>query len=97
MKRLFDVGQEVICINDNFRFARSHYPGLICPTFGLRYIVRGYVTKGKFPAIVLKEIINQNVQYFDGTVKEAGFWHCRFVGAPPPLEVEVHTSMKEDA
>lgn len=88
MKRLFYPGQPVICINDDFSWARKHYPdvNLAWPTFGKRYIVRDYVCGGRHPALVLYEITNPNVIYSDGEIKEAGFWEKRFVGAPPPTE-----------
>lgn len=89
-KRLFYITQTVICINDDFRWARSHYPdpNIIYPVFGLRYIIRTYVCGGKFPAVALFEIKNKCVIYQDGIVREAGFWDRRFVSAPPPVEAE---------
>jgi hypothetical protein len=86
MKHLFDIGQVVICINDNFSWCKQHYPDpkIGYPVFGQRYIVREYLTSGKYAAIAVQEIHNPVVQYLSGEYKEAGFWDRRFVGAPPP-------------
>jgi hypothetical protein len=85
-KRLFHDGQIVICINDDFSWARKAFKdhNLSFPTFGNRYVVRGYVCGGRAPALVVQEIINPQVRYNDGVTREAGFWDVRFVGAPPP-------------
>lgn len=95
-KRLFGVGQAIICINDDFRWARKNYPGLSYPTFGSRYIVRAYVVDGNCPAIVLQEIRNRDVVYLSGKIYEAGFADKRFVGAPPePFTVTMTLRKKE--
>jgi hypothetical protein len=82
-KRLFYVGQPVICINDDFKFSRKKYPDprISYPSFGKRYTVRSYVCGGKYPGIVLEEFTNPEVKYFNGEIREAGFWDQRFVGA----------------
>lgn len=86
-KRLFDVGQTVICIDDDFKWSRKKYPQVLnWPVFCSRYIVRAYACDGKFPAILVQEITNVSVIYMDGAVREAGFADKRFVKAPPPLE-----------
>jgi hypothetical protein len=97
MKRLFAAGDPVICINDAFPYARKHYPGLNYPVFGSRYIVRGYVADGKYPAIIVREISNPSIMYFDGDTKEAGFWDRRFVKAAPPVEIKVSTKREKEA
>lgn len=87
-KQLFYIGQAIICINDDFKWSRKHYPKIIAyPIFGQRYTVRDYVCVGSHPAIVLQEIRNPDVIYMNNKkVAEAGFWDQRFVGAPPPVE-----------
>jgi hypothetical protein len=88
-KRLFYIGQHVICINDDFSWVKKKYPNakVNWPRFAQRYIVRGYVCDGSHPAIVLQEIKNPDVIYKNGAIREAGFWDARFVGAPPPIAI----------
>lgn len=78
---LFRTGQQVICINDDFAWARKYYGecGIVYPRFGGKYIVRSYLCLGKKPAVSLREIRNPEVPYLDGLWREAGFWEARFV------------------
>jgi hypothetical protein len=92
--RLFAAGQIVICINDDFSFARKKYPEVLgYPVFGQRYQIRDYVCDGKAPAVVLQEFTNPRVPYIDGVWREAGFWDKRFVNAPPLVYVEEHETL----
>lgn len=95
-KRLFDAGQDVICINDDFTWSRMRYPQVKnYPVFGQRYVVRGYVCDGKIPAIVLREFTNIRVPYMDGVIREAGFADTRFVATSPPSVVRKSREMEE--
>lgn len=99
MKRLFYVGQQVICINDDFKWSRKHFPNpeIKYPVFGQRYNVRAYVVDGKCPAIVLQEFTNPSVPYLhEAGIREAGFWDHRFVGAPPPIESKLVTKKEKE-
>lgn len=97
-KQLFYIGQAIICINDDFRWSRKHYPAILgYPVFGKRYTVRNYITAGSHPAIVLQEIRNPDVVYLHNKgVHEAGFWDQRFVGAPPPIEATMVRKKKKE-
>lgn len=89
-KQLFHTGQEIICINDDFSWARKKYPTVMnYPRFGNRYTVRGYACGGPKPAVLLQEITNISVVYSDGKIRESGFWDGRFVAASPPIKREV--------
>lgn len=95
--RLFETGQAIICINDDFKWARKHYPQVVnWPRFGSRYIVRGYVCDGRCPAIVVQEMTNVIVIYSDGAEREAGFADKRFVKAPPPLQSTVTAKREKE-
>lgn len=88
MSGLFYIGQAVICINDNFRWARKYYSQVHSyPVKGGRYRVRAYACDGSKPAILLRELFNPKVMYQDGFIREAGFWEGRFVAAPLPEEI----------
>ena len=80
----FKPGKSVVCINDDFSWARKMYSThkLTFPVRGRCYVVRAYVIGGKKPAIVLQDIVNPRVVYNDGTIHEAGFWDERFERAP---------------
>jgi len=80
----FKPGESVVCINDDFSWARKQYAASLItfPVRGKCYVVRAYVAKGKFPAIVLQGIVNPKVVYHDRRVREAGFWDERFERAP---------------
>lgn len=95
-KHLFFIGQPVICINDDFSWAKKTYhsiPLLAWPKMGTRYIIRAYLCGGKKPAVALQGIVNPEVIYADGRKREAGFWEGRFVAAPLPDSINV-SSMK---
>lgn len=97
---MFSRGQPVICVNDNFAWARKRYPDMLSyPVKGQRYIVREYVCWGRAPAIVLREIKNPRVPYMDGKFREAGFWDRRFIIAPLPESISnlQKTRVDEDA
>ena len=79
----FRPGESVVCINDDFSWARKEFPSIVTyPVRGKCYVVRAYVVKGKYPAIVLQGITNPQVVYHDRKVREAGFWDERFERAP---------------
>jgi hypothetical protein len=78
----FKVGESVICINDDFKWARRRYPSVTFPVRGKCYVVRAYVVGGRAPGILLQGIVNRNVVYLDGKTREAGFWEERFERAP---------------
>jgi hypothetical protein len=80
----FKPGESVVCINDDFGWARKKYKAarITFPVRGKCYVIRAYVAKGKFPAIVLQGIVNPTVIYNDGRIREAGFWDERFERAP---------------
>lgn len=93
-KGLFYIGQPVICINDNFSWARKRYAQVHSyPVAGSRYRVRGYVCEGAKPAIVLWELTNPTVMYMDGVIREAGFWEGRFVAAPLPEAISQYSTV----
>lgn len=97
-KRLFSLGQPVICINDDFKWCRRNYPEVQnYPRFASRYIIRGYVTDGSHPAVVLRELTNINVLYLNGQTHEAGFWQDRFVAASPPIIINGKVKREEMA
>lgn len=98
VKRLFSAGQPVICINDDFKWCRRHYPEVKnYPVFASRYIIRGYVIDGNHPAVVLRELSNQNVAYTNGSIHEAGFWQDRFIAASPPIQINTKNKQEEVA
>jgi hypothetical protein len=79
----FHVGQEVVCINDDFSkmlkmYSLLNLPGFNLPRRGNLYVVRDYVIHGKFPAIVVMELHNPIIPYMDDIWREAGFWDERF-------------------
>ena len=80
----FQIGESVICINDDFRWAKRKYIAfnVTWPARGTCYVVRRYVIGGSHPAIVLRGIVNPRVPYNDGVLREAGFWDQRFMRAP---------------
>ena len=78
----FKAGESVVCIDDDFTWARKRYPGLSYPARSKCYVVRGYAIRGKFPAVLLVGIKNKRVVYRDGTMREAGFAESRFERAP---------------
>lgn len=80
----FRSGESVVCINDDFAWARKKYAAakITFPVRGKCYVVRAYVMKGTHPAIVLQGIKNPFVVYQDGRMREAGFWDERFERAP---------------
>ena len=80
----FKPGESVVCINDDFGWAKRQYrsQNITFPVRGKCYVVRRYVIKGSHPAIVLQGIVNPNVIYNDGRIREAGFWDERFERAP---------------
>ena len=80
----FNPGESVVCINDDFGWARKKYRAvnITWPVRGKCYVVRAYVMRGKIPAIVLQGIVNPPVIYNDGRIREAGFWDERFERAP---------------
>jgi hypothetical protein len=80
----FKPGESVVCINDDFGWARKKYraAAITFPVRGKCYVVRRYVIKGSHPAIVLKGMKNPRVIYNDGGIREAGFWDERFEKAP---------------
>lgn len=97
----FKIGQDVICINDNFKWARARFrnANIIYPVFGKIYTVRRYTIEGTHPTLVLFEIHNPYVIYLDQVIREAGFWEKRFVGRfdsslkqkePKPEYAEIH-------
>ena len=85
----FNAGESVICINDDFSWARRNYRPykLTYPVRGQCYVIRGYVIGGKKPAVVLQSISNPRVPYNDGIWREAGFWDERFERAPDISEL----------
>jgi hypothetical protein len=80
----------VVCINGDFSWAKRHYRShkLTFPVHGKCYVVRKYVVKGKYPAIVLQGIVNPRVVYSDRKIREAGFWDERFERAPGIEEIK---------
>ena len=80
----FKPGESVVCINDDFGWARKKYRAakITFPVRGKCYVVRRYVVLGSHPAIVLQGIVNPRVVYNDGRIREAGFWDERFERAP---------------
>ena len=80
----FKPGESVVCINDDFSWARKQYAAsaITFPVRGKCYVVRAYVVKGSHPAIVLQGIVNPRVVYNDRKIREAGFWEERFERAP---------------
>jgi hypothetical protein len=86
----FKPGESVVCIDDSFSWARRHYRSyrLTFPVRGKCYVVRKYIVKGKYPAIVLQGIHNPDVKYNDGMWREAGFWDERFERAPGIEEIK---------
>ena len=80
----FKPGESVVCINDDFSWARKKYSPikLTFPVRGKCYVVRRYVIGGAKPAIVLQGIVNPPVVYNNGSIHEAGFWDERFERAP---------------
>jgi hypothetical protein len=80
----FKPGESVVCINDDFSWARKKYSPikLTFPVRGKCYVVRAYVMGGTHPAIVLQGIVNPPVVYNDRRIREAGFWDERFERAP---------------
>lgn len=77
---LFRTGQKIICINDNFKWAKRRWPELEYPKFGGVYVMRAYVLIAKKSILVVREITNREIRYTDGHIREAGFWEGRFVG-----------------
>jgi hypothetical protein len=79
--RKFYIGQPVVCINDNFSWAKrvfSTFP-IAYPSLGQRYVVRAYLYIGDDkPIIALAGITNIKIPYTDGVWREAGFWDGRF-------------------
>jgi hypothetical protein len=80
----FRSGESIVCINDNFKWARRQYKAhnLTFPVRGKCYVVRSYVVLGTHPALVLQGIVNIRVPYKDGVWREAGYWEERFEKAP---------------
>jgi len=80
----FKPGESVVCINDDFSWARKKYraANITFPVRSKCYVVRAYVIGGKIPAIVLQGVVNPPVVYSDGQIREAGFWDERFERAP---------------
>lgn len=80
----FRNGDSVVCINDDFKWARKKYLqfNMTFPTRGKCYVVRAYVMLGSYPALVLQDIVNPRVPYNDGVWREAGYWDERFEKAP---------------
>jgi hypothetical protein len=80
----FKPGESVVCINDEFKWARKKYAmfKITWPVRGKCYVVRQYVISGSHPALVLQGIKNPRVRYNDGSWREAGFWEERFERAP---------------
>ena|SRR3989442_13268652 len=98
VKQLFSPGQPVICINDDFRWCRRHYPSVQnYPRFASRYIIRAYVIGGSHPAVVLRELSNINVKYMDGSIHEAGFWQDRFIAISPLIQIGAKVKKEEMA
>lgn len=80
----FKVGESIVCINDNFRWAKRRYAmfNITYPVIRKCYVVRKYMIGGSHPALGLIGIHNPRVPYSDGRVREAGFWEERFERAP---------------
>jgi len=91
-KKMFYVGQQIICFDDEFDSAwwRTHGQSITRPTAGVRYRVRGYVDPPPAyemagpPCLLLVEIANVAVDYVFGVRKfraEAAFSQERFAPA----------------
>jgi len=80
----FQPGEAVICINDDFTWAKRKYARfeITWPVRGRHYVVRKYVMGGSHPAIVLQGIVNPKVPYNDDVWREAGYHDQRFMRAP---------------
>ena len=95
----FYNGQPVVCINDNFSWARRMYPftDIVYPVRGQRYVVRGYVNitvshRANAPALLVVGITNPRVRYVNGEMHEAGFAEHRFA---PITEEQVKSIIEE--
>lgn len=73
---MFKVGQQVICINDNFDNVKDK-DGILYPVFGHTYTVRSIDEYG----VLLKEIINKKFKWMKhgGLIAEPHFKPERFV------------------
>lgn len=91
----FYIGQPVVCINDKISHEiRILYPNNKWPVQGQKYHVREYVPiRRGHPAILVHEIRNSRVCYFDGTIYEGGFAEFRFA---PVTDEQVRALMTVD-
>lgn len=88
----FYIGQPVVCIDGRVSLEiRTLYPSNRWPVQGQRYVIREYVPLRRgIPAVLLHEIRNKKVCYFDGTVYEGGFAETRFA---PVTESQIRALM----
>lgn len=80
---MFQVGQKVICINDNFDNIKNRH-GCLLPKFGHTYTIRAMMEDG----LLLREIINPEFYFIKLKItSEPHFHQSRFVPAIDESEI----------
>lgn len=83
----FSIGQEIVCVNDDFTLLLVQNPNIQTPERGPIYHVRGLLpVAGKGWGVLLQEIYNGSVA---PGFPEANFHEDRFAPVTPPEEMEL--------
>ncbi|QJX48097.1 hypothetical protein HMJ29_14625 [Hymenobacter taeanensis] len=89
---LFHIGQEVVCVNDDFTLLLVQNPNIQTPKRGPIYTVRGIFDTHRGYGITLHEINNAGVA---PGFPEANFHESRFAPVPPLEEIEISAAIEE--